>query len=148
MNWNKIILYLTLLSFLLMGSTGLLLFYGFSDDVFNKIWGFNKSKWLDFHMIMAVITILLTSYHVIKRWPWIDKYIFRNGKSNPNKEIISRRRNNTWMMIMFSLTASSGFLAWIASGDCPLCLEFHPYSGITLWLVFLFHLYKHRRFFQ
>lgn len=146
MNWNKTLLFVTFFSFLFMGSTGLLMFFSFSGDVFSKTWGLNKNQWLDIHMIFAILTFLLVSYHVATKWEWIEKYILRQVKSKPNREIISRRRNNTWMMILFTFTASSGLLSWLAGNDCPQCLKIHPYLGMGLWLVFLFHVYKHREY--
>lgn len=145
MDLKKVILFITLFSFFILGISGLLLFFSFNEDVFRKVLGLNKSDWLSFHMIFAVINVILISYHVGSRWRWVEKYILDFNRNRANSAIKKRQISNFLMMMIFSLSLMSGFLAWILSGECNICLIVHKYTGFALWLAFLYHLILHRR---
>lgn len=145
MNINKSILWLTLVSFLLLGTSGLILFFSFEEDVFRKVLGFNKSKWIDFHMMIAVLNILLIAYHVGSRWRWVEKYIIEFGQHKTNQSIQKKQISNALMILVFTISLFSGFLGWILSGECDFCLVIHKYTGLVFLLSFLYHLFIHRR---
>jgi hypothetical protein len=145
MKFQRLFIYLRLLSFLTLGISGLTMFFAFQEDIFSPFLGMNKSKWLDIHMTAAVTTILLVAYHVLLHWTWVENVIFRKATKKPNKQIIGRRRNNSWFMVFFSLSFLTGFLGWMLHDDCTYCLYIHEKSGLILILIFLTHLYKHRK---
>ena len=145
---NKIIiLFSTLIAFLVMAISGLIMFFMFQESSLNYFLGMKKAGWMNVHNIAGVFTVILIAYHVALRWEWIENVILRKKKMTLNKEMIGRRRNNTWFLLFFSLTFSTGFLSWIMSGDCEYCLEIHDKLGIVLFLIFLMHFYKHRKSF-
>jgi len=145
MNINKSILWLTLVSFLLLGTSGLILFFSFEEDVFRKILGFNKSKWIDIHMMIAVLNVLLIAYHVGSRWRWVEKYMLAFGQQKTDQIIKQKQISNALMMLVFTISLLSGFLGWILSGECDFCLVIHKYTGLVFLLSFLYHLFIHRR---
>jgi hypothetical protein len=132
----------------LLGISGASLFFAFEEDVFKNILGFNKSQWLDFHMITAIVTVLLVSYHIGSKWAWIEKYILDYDKNPATKTIKIKQLSNFSFLVVFILSLSTGFLSWIMSGECPICLDIHQILGLFMWLAFLFHIFIHWKFFK
>lgn len=146
---NKIIILLsTLVAFLVMAISGLVMFFMFQESSLNYFLGMKKAGWMNVHNISGVFAVILIAYHVAIRWVWIENVILRKKKMTLSKEMIGRRRNNTWFLLFFSLTFSTGFLSWIMGGDCEYCLEIHDKLGVVLFLIFLVHFYKHRKSFS
>lgn len=143
MTGKKSILYLTLICFLLLGFSGLVLFFSFDEDVFRKIIGFNKTSWLNFHLFTAIITVLFIAYHVGSRWSWVEKYLIEYNKRKVSPGIKQRQYSNFSMMLFFTISLCSGFLSWIMSGECPICLEVHKISGLFFLVAFIFHFILH-----
>jgi len=124
------------------------MFFMFQESSLNYFLGMRKAGWMNVHNIAGVFTIILIAYHVAMRWEWIDNVILRKKKMTLTKDMIGRRRNNTWFLVFFSLSFSTGFLSWIMGGDCEYCLEIHDKLGLILVLIFLMHFYKHRKTFS
>jgi|GEM_PF-6918647 cytochrome b561 len=141
---KKFFLLVNLISFLILGGSGLVMFFAFRDLVFHKTLGMNQQEWLSIHTMFASVTVVSVFYHVAERWHWVEQVILRKSKAKFSTEIVGRRRNNTWLIIIFTFTASTGFINWILDGDCAACVYIHNKLGIALWLVILMHLYKHR----
>lgn len=144
---DKILLWLLAICFFLLGGSGLILFFSFNEDVFIKVIGFNKAEWLSYHMILAIINVILISYHVGSRWTWIEKYILEFDKIKASPDIRKRQISNSAMILIFSVSLLSGFLSWIMSGECSICLEIHKYTGFFLWSALLYHIYLHKKSF-
>jgi cytochrome b subunit of formate dehydrogenase len=147
MKTKKLLLFVTFISFIILGISGLIMFFAFEEDVFLKVLGFNKKEWLDYHLVAAVLTVILVFYHVASRWSWVEKYILESKGAKLSKEINKRRFSNGAMMLVFGLSVASGFLSWILSGECSVCLQIHEFNGLLLWLVFGYHIYIHRHAF-
>lgn len=147
MSSKLIILFSTLIAFLVLSISGLVLFFMFQETSLNYFLGMKKVGWMNVHNIAGVFTVILIAYHVAMRWTWIENIILRKQKMTLSKEVIGRRRNNTWFLLFFSLTLSTGFLSWIMGGDCDYCLDIHDKLGLVLVLIFLMHFYKHRKSF-
>ena len=145
---NKTILFTTLIAFLVMAISGLVMFFMFQESSLNYFLGMKKAGWMNVHNIAGVFTVILIAYHVAMRWGWIENIILRKKKIKLSKEMIGRRRNNTWFLLFFSLSFSTGFLSWIMGSDCEYCLEIHDKLGVVLVLIFLVHFYKHRSSFS
>lgn len=126
-----------------MAATGLTMFIAYQDSAFINVLGMKKNSWLNIHMIAATLTALFIFYHVAMRWEWVEKIILRKGNVKPSKTIIGKRRNNTWLMLFFSLSLSTGFLNYLLEGECPLCEEYHDKIGLILILIFIMHMIKH-----
>ncbi len=141
---KKFFLLVNLISFLILGGSGLVMFFAFQDSVFHKTLGMNQQEWLSIHTMFASVTVVSIFYHVAERWHWVEQVILRKSKAPVTSEIKSKRRINTWLIIIFSLTATTGFINWILDGDCEACVYIHNKFGLVLWLVILVHLYKHR----
>lgn len=137
----------TLISFLIMAISGMVMFFFFQESSLNYVMGLKKNGWMNIHNIAAIITVLLVAYHVAMRWEWMENIVLRKKKVTLNRELIGRRRNNTWFLIAFSLSVSTGFFSWIMSGDCIYCLPIHDKAGLVLVLVFMMHIFKHRNTF-
>ncbi len=146
---NKtLILLSTLIAFLVMAISGLVMFFIFQESSLNYFLGMKKAGWMNIHNISGIFAVVLIAYHVAMRWVWIEHVILRKKKMQLSKEMIGRRRNNTWFLLFFSLTFATGFLSWIMGGDCEYCLEIHDKLGVVLFLIFLVHFYKHRKSFS
>lgn len=131
----------------MQGISGLIMFFAFTEDVFLKVLGFNKKEWLDQHLVAAVITVILVFYHVASRWSWVEKYLLESKGMKLSQEINKRRLSNAAMMFVFGLSVASGFLSWILSGECSVCLQIHKFNGLLLLLVFSYHIFLHRNSF-
>ncbi len=147
MKIERLLLFATLFGFILLGISGLILFFAFNEDVFLKVLGLNKKQWIDKHLIAAVSMVILISYHVGSRWNWVEKYLLESKGVKWSKEINKRRLSNAAMMLVFGLSMASGFLSWILSGECSVCLQIHEFNGLLLWLVFVYHIFIHRNAF-
>jgi len=147
MKIKKLLLFVTLFGFIFLGISGLILFFAFDEDVFQKVLGFNKKEWLDKHLITAVTMVILVFYHVGTRWSWVEKYLLESKGVKLSKEINKRRLSNSSMMLVFGLSVATGFLSWILSGECSVCLQIHKFNGLLLWLVFSYHIFLHRNAF-
>jgi hypothetical protein len=142
------IIIITLAFFVLMASSGLILYFGFQESSFVLFWGLSKTIWQNIHIFFAVSTLSLIVYHIGVRWNWVEQIIFRKTKEIVSKEIIRKRWNNTWFFIVLSLSVSTGFLSWLLHEECSVCTDYHGKIGFVLILVFLTHLYKHRKSFR
>lgn len=147
MTRKTFLLIITLLCFLFLGGSGLLLYFAFDGDVFRKFLGLNKAEWLNYHMIAAVFNVLLISYHVGSRWSWVEHYILAFQKTKVSSDIRKRQFSNLSMMVVFSISLLSAFLAYLMSGECDVCLEIHKNTGLVFWVAFLYHLFLHRKSF-
>lgn len=146
---NKIIILLsTLAAFLVMATSGLVMFFIFQESSLNYFLGMKKTGWMNIHNISGIFALILIAYHIAMRWEWIENVILRKKKMQLNNEMIGRRRNNTWFLLFFSLSFSTGFFSWIMGSDCEYCLQIHDKLGIILILIFLMHFYKHRKSFS
>ena len=140
---KNLILFFTFFSFLVLASTGLLMFITYQDSSYIEVLGMKKNSWLNIHMVAAAITAVFIFYHVAMRWTWIENIILRKDKAKPDKVTIGRRRNITWLLLFFSLSFSTGFLNFLLEGECLLCEEYHDKIGLVLILILLTHLIKH-----
>jgi len=144
MKSKNIILFLNLISFLILASSGLLLYFYFTDSVYVKIFGRAKDWWLNVHSITAVIMILLVFHHLGERWFWVEQIILRKSNKTPTERTIGKRRNNSWFFIILSISFVTGFISWILDNECEFCAIIHKNSGIIMIFIFLGHLIKHR----
>jgi hypothetical protein len=133
---NQTVLIATLIFFLLLGGSGLILFFVFDSDLFLKYWGLGKDQWLDFHMISASIVLVLTIYHIGSRWFWFERFIFSKERNSVSTAIRQRQLINSLALLLFIVSVLSGFLSWIMAGECLICLEIHKINGLFLFFYF------------
>lgn len=143
MQSKNLILLLTFFSFLLMAITGSLMFFIYQDSAFIEVLGMKKNGWLTIHMIAAATTSIFVFYHVAMRWEWIENVIFRKVKEKPTSAIRKKIIINSLMMIVYSLSLSTGFLNYLLEGECLICEEYHGTIGIVSISVFLLHMIIH-----
>jgi len=143
MNTKNLVLLLTFISFLMMASVGALMYFSFQDFSYHQVLGLNKNTWLNIHMMAAAITSIFIFYHVALRWDWIENIIFRKSKSKPSRAIIRKRRINSLMMFIFSLSFLTGFLNFLLEGECLICEEYHGLIGLIFIFIFILHMINH-----
>lgn len=132
--------------FIFLAFSGLLIaiFYhagGHLDQA--TVLGVNRSGWLYFHKLMAVISLLGITIHLYLHTGWIKMLLKKKilGSAKTTKITVL-------LLIVFLAVSLTGIFCWMFLPDYIRpekfgIIEIHEKIGITLIILFIFHLINH-----
>ncbi len=88
MNKKGLTSFLTLMGFIIMTWSGLVLYivpHGrVADWVVWRFWGLTRTAWVDMHVISSILWVVAGAFHIYFNWNVLTSYIYRKAKGGWN----------------------------------------------------------------